>query len=114
MADLAIIWIQLVLLFIRYPRKNGLCAIFVLYTLCFIPTFALPDNYYANLEFSKLEKQHPKSRSTQLDRSVIDAEEFADMKLLHGSFSKVGAIQEAEGRIHWVRTHKIFPPADEC
>ena len=98
MADLAIIWIQLVLLFIRYPRKNGLCAMFVLYTLCFIPTFALPDNYYASLEFSKLDKQHPKRRSTQLDRS----DEFPDMKKIRGSFSTVGAVKEAEGRIHWV------------
>lgn len=99
MADLAIIWIQFVLLFIRYPRKNALCAIFVLYTLCFIPTFALPDNYYANLEFSKLEKQHPKRRSTQLDRF----DELPDhMKELRGSFSSVGAVKDAEGRIHWV------------
>lgn len=100
MADLAIIWLQLILLFVRYPRKNGLCAIFVLYSMCFIPAFALPDNYYASLQFSKLEKQHVKSRSTQLGKPDVEAS--GDVQIFHGSFSTVGGIKEVEGKIHWV------------
>ena len=101
MADLAFVWIQLILLFVRYPHRNGLCAIFVLFSMCFIPTFALPDNYYASLEFSKLAK-HSKGRSTHLDGPVVDANELTDVQTFRGSFSKVGAVKEAEGRIHWV------------
>ncbi|KAL8583038.1 hypothetical protein ACOMHN_051202 [Nucella lapillus] len=104
MADLAFVWIQLILLFVRYPRKNGLCAIFVLYSICFIPAFALPDNFYASMEFSKLAKHQSKCRSTQLE--VNGAVEVPDVQTFWGSFSKVGAVKEAEGRIHWV--------SDEC
>ncbi|XP_076453201.1 RING finger protein 215-like [Babylonia areolata] len=102
MADLAFVWIQLILLFVRYPRKNGLCAIFVIYSICFIPAFALPDNYYANIEFSKLAKHQSKSRSTQLDGAVIEGKDVEYVQTFRGSFSKVGAEKEAEGRVHWI------------
>ncbi|KAK7490701.1 hypothetical protein BaRGS_00018118 [Batillaria attramentaria] len=98
MADLAIIWIQLVLLFIRYPHKNGLCAIFVLYSMCFIPTFALSDGQYASVEVSRLEKQQAKSRLTQLAKNGAELES----QTFHGSYSRVGAVKEAGGRIHLI------------
>jgi hypothetical protein len=107
MADPALIWMQFLLLFVRYPRKNGLCTIFVIYCCCFIPAFALPDKYYANLEFSKLEKQQSKGRSTQLEKSATLGE-LHDQRIFRGSFARIGSVKEAEGRLHWVHLFHLI------
>lgn len=67
--------------------------------MCFIPTFALSsDAQYANIEVSRLEKQHAKSRSILTTKTSTELEG----QIFHGSYATVGAGREGGGRMHWI------------
>ncbi|XP_025091784.1 RING finger protein 215-like isoform X3 [Pomacea canaliculata] len=102
MADMAIVWIQLSLLFIRYPRSNRICTLFVLLSACLVPSLAFPGGQVANIHLEKYDKQNTKSRSTQTTKSLGEVTEVIDFQSFRGFYTKVGSIKEAEGRIHWV------------
>ena len=111
MADPASVWLQLILLFMLFPHKNILCVAFVFCSAFFIPTFAFPETYYANLHLTKLEKQHVKNRYTQSGQPNLETVGLGDIYVFKGSFSKIGSVREVEGKVHWVR---ICPFANYC
>ncbi|XP_046351547.1 RING finger protein 215-like [Haliotis rufescens] len=96
MADIAWILIQCIFLCVKYPRRNGCCAIFTIYIILLTPVLA-SSSKTAGIEFRKVEKFGSK-------RSISgDADTVSSLTAnVRGWLSEAGGEKMADGRVHLI------------
>ncbi|XP_041348768.1 RING finger protein 215-like [Gigantopelta aegis] len=97
MGHLTCVFLYILLLFVKQPRKKGICGIITLYFLVLAPVAASSDRI-AGVEFREADKfgsVHSKRQHLQTDVSSLTAH-------AKGWLAGVGSAKHAEGKIHWM------------
>ena len=93
------VYLYIILLFVKQPRKKGLCGLTMLYFLVLAPVSATSDRI-AGVEFRKADTfGGARLRRQQTDHTSDVSSLTAHAK---GWLAGAGSAKHAEGKIHWV------------